>query len=282
MEFGGEEDYLANMTVPAKMENSDDSAQDAVSTASYYPFGLYALSTNYANGLGIGKVELNDVSSHLLGGIVENHLGKTTPVHPTEIRTSISPSSAAELNTTSALANHATEAVSPRSAGILHASARCKVHSLHFNLVEMFAAKLESHPGTSKNNVDVDGHSVPDTNIKELDDDQLSEVSVAVLREASDYEAEEVLENAELLTKYVLVIADPGATPVHSLQLDEKHVLAAGKIVLSNIPTHVRIEDLEPLLTPFGQVQNCEKLNSRDGSTHAVQVSYETQEQAQQ
>ncbi|CAG2066524.1 unnamed protein product [Timema podura] len=57
---------------------------------------------------------------------------------------------------------------------------------------------------------------------------------------------------------------------------------AAGKIVLSNIPTHVRIEDLEPLLTPFGQVQNCEKLNSRDGSTHAVQVSYETQEQAQQ
>nr|CAD7261516.1 unnamed protein product [Timema shepardi] len=32
-------------------------------------------------------------------------------VHPTEIRTSISPSSAVELNTTSALANYATEAV---------------------------------------------------------------------------------------------------------------------------------------------------------------------------
>nr|CAD7575367.1 unnamed protein product [Timema californicum] len=30
-------------------------------------------------------------------------------VHPTEIRTSISPSSAVELNTTSALANYATE-----------------------------------------------------------------------------------------------------------------------------------------------------------------------------
>nr|CAD7428739.1 unnamed protein product [Timema monikensis] len=40
---------------------------------------------------------------------VENHLGKNTPVHPTEIRTSISPSSAVELNTTSALANYATE-----------------------------------------------------------------------------------------------------------------------------------------------------------------------------
>nr|CAD7574673.1 unnamed protein product [Timema californicum] len=40
--------------------------------------------------------------------------GLTSPqlslVHPTEIRTSISPSSAVELNTTSALANYATEA----------------------------------------------------------------------------------------------------------------------------------------------------------------------------
>nr|CAD7570265.1 unnamed protein product [Timema californicum] len=38
---------------------------------------------------------------------------KPPPVHPTEIRTSISPSSAVELNTTSALANCATEAVHP-------------------------------------------------------------------------------------------------------------------------------------------------------------------------
>nr|CAD7199485.1 unnamed protein product [Timema douglasi] len=35
---------------------------------------------------------------------------KPSPVHPTEIRTLISPSSAVELNTTSALANYATEA----------------------------------------------------------------------------------------------------------------------------------------------------------------------------
>nr|CAD7411601.1 unnamed protein product [Timema poppensis] len=96
------------------------------STASYYPFGLYALSTNYANGLGIGKVELEEVNPHLRGGIgkveleevnphlrggrVENHLGKPPPVHSTEIRTSIFPSSAVELNTTSALVNYATEA----------------------------------------------------------------------------------------------------------------------------------------------------------------------------
>nr|CAD7431102.1 unnamed protein product [Timema monikensis] len=37
---------------------------------------------------------------------------KPPPVHPTEIRASISPSSAVELNTTSALANYATESTS--------------------------------------------------------------------------------------------------------------------------------------------------------------------------
>nr|CAD7397902.1 unnamed protein product [Timema poppensis] len=61
---------------------------------------------------GIGKVELEEVNPHLRGGRVENHLGNSPspPVHPTAIRTSISPSSAVELNTTSALANYATEA----------------------------------------------------------------------------------------------------------------------------------------------------------------------------
>nr|CAD7574358.1 unnamed protein product [Timema californicum] len=38
------------------------------------------------------------------------HIEKPSPVHPTEIRTSISPSSAVKLNTTSALANYATKA----------------------------------------------------------------------------------------------------------------------------------------------------------------------------
>nr|CAD7574987.1 unnamed protein product [Timema californicum] len=51
-------------------------------TAPYYPFGLYALSTNYSNGLGIGKVKLEEVNPHLRGGRVENHLGKTTPSSP--------------------------------------------------------------------------------------------------------------------------------------------------------------------------------------------------------
>nr|CAD7598646.1 unnamed protein product [Timema genevievae] len=56
------------------------------------------------------RLNIEEVNPHLRGGRVENHLGKTSPVHPTEIRTSISPSSAVELNTTSALANYATEA----------------------------------------------------------------------------------------------------------------------------------------------------------------------------
>nr|CAD7594122.1 unnamed protein product [Timema genevievae] len=58
----------------------------------------------------LGGLNLEEVNPHLRGGRVENHLGKPPPVHPTEIRTSISPSSAVELNTTGALANYATEA----------------------------------------------------------------------------------------------------------------------------------------------------------------------------
>nr|CAD7263500.1 unnamed protein product [Timema shepardi] len=67
--------------------------------------------TSDSKHLGIGKVELEEVNSRLRGGRVENHLGTPTlTVHPTGIRNSISPSSAVGLNTTSALANYATEA----------------------------------------------------------------------------------------------------------------------------------------------------------------------------
>ncbi|KAG8223970.1 hypothetical protein J437_LFUL005583, partial [Ladona fulva] len=57
------------------------------------------------------------------------------------------------------------------------------------------------------------------------------------------------------------------------------------KIVVSNIPPHVRFEDLEPLLTPFGPLQNCEKISGGrggDGAPQAVQIGYESLEQAQQ
>ncbi|CAG2059355.1 unnamed protein product [Timema podura] len=61
----------------------------------------------------MGRLNLEEVNPHLRGGRVENHLGKKTSVHPTEIRTLISSSSAVELNTTGALVNYATEAESP-------------------------------------------------------------------------------------------------------------------------------------------------------------------------
>nr|CAD7262911.1 unnamed protein product [Timema shepardi] len=64
----------------------------------------------------VGSVELEEVNPHLRGGRVENHLGTPRPVHSAEIRTSISPSSAVELNTTSALANYATGAGKKKSA----------------------------------------------------------------------------------------------------------------------------------------------------------------------
>nr|CAD7573019.1 unnamed protein product [Timema californicum] len=80
------------------------------------PVRVIRLSTNYANGLGIGKVELEEVNPHLR----ERESGKPfrknhRQFHPTVIRTSISPSSAVELNTPSALANYATEADSLRA-----------------------------------------------------------------------------------------------------------------------------------------------------------------------
>nr|CAD7425849.1 unnamed protein product [Timema monikensis] len=62
---------------------------------------------------GIGKAELEEVNPHLRGGMSGKPFRKhppLPPVHPTKIRTSIPPSSAVELNTTSALANYATEA----------------------------------------------------------------------------------------------------------------------------------------------------------------------------
>ncbi|CAG2056071.1 unnamed protein product, partial [Timema podura] len=61
---------------------------------------------NYPNGTNVYQ------------GVPKDYTGKEKPppVHPTEIRTSISPSSAVELNTTSALANYATEAEKTKDA----------------------------------------------------------------------------------------------------------------------------------------------------------------------
>ncbi|XP_016844586.1 insulin-like growth factor 2 mRNA-binding protein 1 isoform X3 [Nasonia vitripennis] len=57
---------------------------------------------------------------------------------------------------------------------------------------------------------------------------------------------------------------------------------SGAKILVGNLPAHVRIEDIEQLLSNYGQIQNFEKATSRDPSTQAFLVSYETPDQAQQ
>nr|CAD7454789.1 unnamed protein product [Timema tahoe] len=75
------------------------------------PVQAIRLSTKYTNGLGIGNVEFRGSEPAFAWRESGEPFRKNHPsVHPTEIRTSISPSSAVKLNTTGALANYATEA----------------------------------------------------------------------------------------------------------------------------------------------------------------------------
>nr|CAD7258185.1 unnamed protein product [Timema shepardi] len=90
---------------PQNSFNSNEcSSTEKFSTPENYP--RYQSTSSQ----GIGKVELEEVNPHLRGGRVENHLGKTTDNSPGRDSNLDLPSSAVELNTTSALANYATEA----------------------------------------------------------------------------------------------------------------------------------------------------------------------------
>ncbi|XP_074110976.1 IGF-II mRNA-binding protein isoform X3 [Cotesia typhae] len=57
---------------------------------------------------------------------------------------------------------------------------------------------------------------------------------------------------------------------------------SGAKILISNLPAHARFEDVELLFSTYGQVQNVEKVPSRDPNTQTLLLSYETQELAQQ
>nr|CAD7200012.1 unnamed protein product [Timema douglasi] len=102
-------------TIPLHISEEDSYEKDVlfyVQLGEPRMIGVVELNTtsalaNCATEAGIGKVELEEVNPHLRGARVGNHLGKPPLVHPTEIRTSISPSSAVKLNTTSALATEA-------------------------------------------------------------------------------------------------------------------------------------------------------------------------------
>nr|CAD7590689.1 unnamed protein product [Timema genevievae] len=78
--------------------------------------------------------------------LLDNFLGTglvTSNVHPTEIRTSISPSSAVELNTTSALVNYTTEASKD-----WRSHRRLLQPSFHQGVLEMFLAAF--HDGSQR------------------------------------------------------------------------------------------------------------------------------------
>nr|CAD7573658.1 unnamed protein product [Timema californicum] len=86
------------------------------------PHGEYTKGAHLAESETIRRSMLRKVMDNVLRGsepaFAWRESGKPfrknhPPVHPTEIRTSISPSSAVELNTTSALANYSSEAVYP-------------------------------------------------------------------------------------------------------------------------------------------------------------------------
>ncbi|XP_045458455.1 insulin-like growth factor 2 mRNA-binding protein 3 [Melitaea cinxia] len=54
------------------------------------------------------------------------------------------------------------------------------------------------------------------------------------------------------------------------------------RILISGLPLHARFDTIEPLLSQYGNVQHCDKANSRDANTQAVYITFETPEQAQQ
>ncbi|XP_049885060.1 insulin-like growth factor 2 mRNA-binding protein 1 isoform X1 [Pectinophora gossypiella] len=56
----------------------------------------------------------------------------------------------------------------------------------------------------------------------------------------------------------------------------------SSKVLISGLPLHIRFDNIEPLLSQYGNVQHCDKANSRDANTQAVYITFETPEQAQQ
>ncbi|XP_055302238.1 insulin-like growth factor 2 mRNA-binding protein 1 isoform X3 [Sitodiplosis mosellana] len=68
----------------------------------------------------------------------------------------------------------------------------------------------------------------------------------------------------------------------HSFAKDESSLhISSTRIVISGIPLHARFDDIEPLLKPFGKVEHCDAVSSKDPNTQTVHITYETVEQAQ-
>nr|CAD7427522.1 unnamed protein product [Timema monikensis] len=77
---GGRVENHLGKTTPSSPDR--DSNLDLPVLSSRAQHDKHVSQLRHRGGLGIGKVELEDVNPHLRGGRVENHLGKTTPSSP--------------------------------------------------------------------------------------------------------------------------------------------------------------------------------------------------------
>nr|CAD7429211.1 unnamed protein product [Timema monikensis] len=78
-----------------------------------FPQGRSLTAPNLSEVVGVGNELRESCSGVRRGAVARDTHEARGKVHPTEFRTSFSPSSAVELNTTSALSNYATEAGKP-------------------------------------------------------------------------------------------------------------------------------------------------------------------------
>lgn len=58
--------------------------------------------------------------------------------------------------------------------------------------------------------------------------------------------------------------------------------IQTSRVIISNLASHIRFEDIESLLTQYGRIISIDKLPSTDLTTQAVAIIYENTEQAQQ
>ncbi|XP_055708662.1 insulin-like growth factor 2 mRNA-binding protein 1 isoform X1 [Phlebotomus papatasi] len=61
----------------------------------------------------------------------------------------------------------------------------------------------------------------------------------------------------------------------------EQYNSSSAKIVISGIPLHAHFDDIEPLLKPYGKVEHCDAVSSKDPNTQTVHITFENHEQAQ-
>lgn len=55
----------------------------------------------------------------------------------------------------------------------------------------------------------------------------------------------------------------------------------SAKVMISGIPLHAHFDDIEPLLKPYGKVEDCTVVSSKDPNTQTVHITFENYEQAQ-